>query len=318
MKKIYVKDLKPDNKQFQERFMVKSVEIRDGNGGKKHLYLTLGDNTTDVQAVKWSLTSKEVEAFSKIETGMIVAILGKCSEYQGKLQIVLDGIKLAAEGTYDKADFIKAAPEDTESMYNYIIDTINEFKDEELKDLCLSIYNERKEKMLYWPAAKAHHHAEYGGFLWHVKRMTMQGKAISEIYPFLNRDLLLTGIILHDVEKLSEMISDENGVVSDYSIRGKLLGHLVMGAEMVGEKCRELMIGEEKTLLLQHIILSHHGLPEWGSPKAPMIPEAEALHLIDMMDARMFVYEDVLEYLEPGTMSERTFSLGKELYKAAF
>ena len=317
MKKIYVKDLVPDNKQFQERFMVKSAEIRDGNGGKKHLYLTLGDNTTDVAAVKWSLSNKEIASFSKIEPGMIVAILGKCSEYQGKLQIVLDGIKLAAEGTYDKADFIKAAPEDTESMYNYIINTINDFQDEELKELCLSIYEERKDKILYWPAAKAHHHAEYGGYLWHVKRMTMQGKALCEIYN-LNRDLLLAGIILHDIEKLEEMASDENGVVSDYTLKGKMLGHLVMGVEVIGDKCRELLIGEEKTLMLQHMLLAHHGEPEWGSPKKPMFPEAEALHLIDMMDARMFTFEDALEFTEPGAVTERNFSLGRELYKATF
>lgn len=319
MKKIYVKDLKPNNTLFQERFMVKSSEIREGNAGKRHLYLTLGDNTTDVIAVKWSLSQKEVEDYSRIEPGMILAILGKCSEYQGKLQIVIDDIKQPAPGTYDMADFIKAAPESSEDMYQYIIDTINSFSDTDFKDLCLNIYEERKEKILYWPAAMSHHHNEYGGYLWHVKRMVMQGKALCEIYPFLNRDLLLTGIILHDVEKISEMLSDEHGVVSDYSIRGKLLGHLVMGVEYIGDKCKELLIDEEKTLVLQHMILAHHGQPDWGSPKLPMIPEAEALHHIDMIDARMFTFEEALEFVEPGEMSDRNFSLNnRELYKTSF
>lgn len=319
MKKIYVKDLKPNNSQFQERFLVKSSEIREGNGGKRHLYLTLGDNTTEVAAVKWSLSQKEVEDYSRIEPGMVLAILGKCSEYQGKLQIVIDDIKQPAPETYEMADFIKSAPESSEDMYQYIIDTINSFSDLDFRDLCLNIYTERKEQMLYWPAAKGHHHAEYGGYLWHVKRMVMQGKALCEIYPVLKRDLLLAGIILHDVEKLDEMLSDKYGVVSDYTIKGKMLGHLVMGVEYVGNKCRELLIDKEKTLMLQHMILAHHGQPDFGSPKLPMFPEAEALHHIDMIDARMFTFEEALEFVEPGTMSEKNFSLNnRELYKATF
>jgi 3'-5' exoribonuclease len=91
-----------------------------------------------------------------------------------------------------------------------------------------------------------------------------------------------------------------------------------MGAEIIGDRCKDLLIGEEKTLMLQHIVLSHHGLPEWGSPKPPMLPEAEALHHIDMIDARMFTCEEVLEFVEPGTMSEKNFSLGRELYKPTF
>ena len=165
MKQYYVKDLKADDSHhLEDRFLVKNADIRDGNNNKRHLYMTLADATGEIQAVKWSLTPDEVAAFSKIKAGMVITVGGRCNEYMGKKQLVLDVIKgQAKEGSYDKADLFKAAPENSGSMYDYIISRIEAFEDEELKKLCLSFYEENKEKMLYYPAAMSNHHAEYGG-----------------------------------------------------------------------------------------------------------------------------------------------------------
>ena len=321
MKQYYIKDLKADDSHhLEDRFLVRNADIRDGNNGKKHLYMTLADATGEIQAVKWSLTPDEIVAFSKIQSGMVISVAGRCNEYMGKKQLVLDVIRgQAKEGSYDKADLFKAAPEDSASMYDYIISRIEGFADEELKELCLSFYEENKEKMMYYPAAMSNHHAEYGGYLYHVKRMMMMGERACEVYTNLNKDLLLAGVALHDIEKLNELKSDENGVVEDYSLEGKLLGHLVMGVEAIGERCDALGIGDEKRLMLQHMSISHHYEPEFGSPKKPLFPEAEMLHYLDMTDAKMFDAEQALENIEPGEFSDKVYTLdNRKLYKRTF
>lgn len=321
MKQYYVKDLKADDSHYiEDRFLVKNADIRDGNNNKRHLYMTLADATGEIQAVKWSLTPDEVTKFSKIANGMVISVGGRCNEYMGKKQLVLDAIKgQAQEGTYERADLFKAAPESSESMYEFIVSKINDFKDEDLKRLCLSFYEENKDKMMYYPAAMSNHHAEYGGYLYHVKRMMMMGERACEVYTNLNKDLLLAGVALHDIEKLREMKSDQNGVVEDYTLEGKMLGHLVMGVAIIGDRCRELGIDDEKCILMQHMSLSHHYEPEFGSPKKPLFPEAEMLHYLDMTDAKMFDMEDALRYVEPGGFSERVFTLdNRKLYKRKF
>ncbi|MBR2674359.1 MAG: HD domain-containing protein [Mogibacterium sp.] len=321
MKQYYVKDLKPDDSHhLEDRFLVRNADIRDGNNAKKHLYMTLADATGEIQAVKWSLTPDEITAFSKIKTGMVITVGGRCNEYMGKKQLVLDTIRgQAKEGSYDKADIFKAAPESSTSMYDFIISRIEAFKDEDFKRICLSFYEENKEKMMYYPAAMSNHHAELGGFLYHVKRMMMMGERACEVYTNLNKDLLLAGVALHDIEKLNELNSDENGVVEDYSLEGKMLGHLVMGVAAIGDKCRELGISEEKCIMLQHMSLSHHYEPEFGSPKKPMFPEAEMLHYLDMTDAKMFDVEQALKDVAAGEFSDKVYTLdNRKLYKSTF
>ena len=321
MKPYYVKDLKPDEAgRLEDRYLVRNADIRDGNNGKRHLYMTLADATGDIQAVKWSLSPDEVESFSRIKAGMIISVVARCKEYQGKNQLVLDAIKgRAKDETIDRSDFFKAAPESPEAMYEYILSRINGFEDADLKKLCLSFYEDEKDRLMFWPAAMSNHHAEYAGLLYHVKRMMMMGERACEVYTNLNRDLLLAGVALHDIEKLNELNSDENGVVPEYTFEGKMLGHLVMGAVTLGAKCKELGIGEEKTIMMQHMAISHHYEPEYGSPKKPLFPEAEMLHYLDMTDAKMFDMEDALSNVEPGGFSDRVFTLdNRKLYKRTF
>lgn len=321
MKPYYIKDLRPDEAgRIEDRYLVRSCDIRDGNNGKRHMYMMVGDCTGDVPAVKWNLSPDEIRSYSRIQPGMIISVSARCKEYNGRNQLVIDTIKgRAREDTLDRSDFFKAAPEQPEAMYEYIISRINAFEDEDLRRLCLSFYEGEKERIMYWPAAMSNHHAEYAGLLWHVKRMMMMGERACEVYTNLNKDLLLAGVALHDIEKLNELDSDENGVVPEYTLRGKMLGHLVMGVESIGERCRELGIDAEKCLMLQHMSLSHHYEPDFGSPKKPLFPEAEMLHYLDMTDAKMFDMEDALRFVEPGGFSEKVFTLdNRRLYKKKF
>lgn len=282
--------------------------------------MTLADATGDIQAVKWSLTPVEIDSFRNISAGMIISVTGRCREYQGRLQLILDTVRgQAREGTYEPSDFFKAAPEAPESMYEYIIDRINSFEDEELKLLCLSFYERERKRLMYYPAAMSNHHAEFAGLLYHVKRMLMLGERACEVYTFMNRDLLLAGVVLHDIEKLNELASDENGVVPEYTLEGKMLGHLVMGVHTIGDRCAELGIDHEKCLMLQHMSLTHHYEPEYGSPKKPLFPEAELLHHLDNVDAKLFDMEDALRNVKPGEFSEKVFTLdNRKLYRTEF
>ena len=149
--------------------------------------------------------------------------------------------------------------------------------------------------------------------------MMMMGERACEVYTNLNKDLLLAGVALHDIEKLNELDSDENGAVEDYTLRGKMLGHLVMGVETIGDRCRELGIDDEKCVMLQHMSISHHYEPEFGSPKKPLFPEAEMLHYLDMTDAKMFDAEQALKDVAPGEFSDKIYTLdNRKLYKRTF
>lgn len=319
MKQFYASQLEI-NGPVVDFFVVKGFSIKTGKSGKEYLDIMLGDCTGEFNAKKWTVTDGDMQLLDTIETGSIIKIKGLVGEYNGTKQIRIDQIRLPLPGEpIEPSDFYKSAPEKSEDMYDYIIDTINSFEDEELKKLCLAFYEGNKERLMYYPAAMRNHHAEYGGLLYHVKRMLMSGDRLCQVYTYLSRDLLLAGVMLHDIEKLNEILSDELGVSPGYSLRGQMLGHLVMGVATIGQKAAELGVPEEKALLLEHMCLSHHYEPEWGSPKKPLFPEAEMLHYLDMVDAKMFDFEDNLRDVAEGEFTDKIFSLdNRKLYKRTF
>jgi len=169
---------------------------------------------------------------------------------------------------------------------------------------------------MYYPAASKNHHAEFGGLLYHMKRMLMTGICVCGIYTNLNRDLIITGVIIHDMEKINEIESNEFGISPGYYFEGKMLGHIVQGIKTIDRLTLEMNFPREKAIMLEHMILSHHYEPEFGSPKKPLFPEAEMLHYLDIIDARMFDMEDALTAVLPGEFSERVFTLeNRQLYK---
>ena len=320
MKNIYVEDLKTGDEFMDAFFMVKSAAIKVGSNRKKYFDIQLADKTGEISGKKWDVFEEEVETLEKYKAGELVKVRATVKEFKGAKQLTITKIRYANPNDgIDKADFFKTAPEPSEEMYDYITSRIMEFEDEELRKLCMNIYEENKERLMYYPAAMSNHHAEYGGLLYHVKRMMMMGERACQVYTNLNKDLLLAGVVIHDIEKLNEILSDENGVSPGYSFEGQLLGHLVQGVRLIHEKCKELGIGNEKAVMLEHMILSHHYEPEFGSPRKPLFPEAEMLHYLDMVDAKMFDMEDSLRNVEPGGFGERVWTLdNRKLYKRTF
>ncbi len=316
MKNIFIKELRKDM-EITDFFMVKSSAIKTGANGKQYLDITLGDKTGEVSAKKWDVSEGEQPALVQIKEKDIVKIKGIVTEWAGQLQLRVQRIRLAApEDEQVMGDFVKAAPEDPLEMYEYILKTAEDFQDDDLKRICVKSLTDNKEKLLYYPAASKNHHAQLGGLLYHTKRMLMTGERVCQVYTNINKDLVLCGVILHDMEKLNEIVAGEDGIASGYSFEGQMLGHIIQGVKTVDKMTLELGFPREKAIMLEHMILAHHYEPEFGSPKKPLFPEAEVLHYLDILDARMFDMQTALDATEAGEFSDRVWTLdNRKLYK---
>ena len=314
--KLFVEDIQMDT-NITTFFMLKSVDIRVGKNGKAFAALKLGDKTGEIDAKIWNLNEGDADALSRFVPGDLVKVKASVTEWKGTPQINIERFRKSNDqDILEISDYIKAAPEDPEEMYDFIFGTAEAMKDEDLKRVCVKILSDNREKLMYYPAASRNHHAEYAGLLYHVKRMLMTGLKVCEVYSELNKDLVAAGVIIHDICKLMEIESNEYGVSSGYSAEGQLLGHLVMGVKYVSAIAEKTGIPEEKALMLEHMVLSHHYEPEFGSPKKPMFPEAELLHYLDVMDARIYDMDEALNNTVPGSFSERIWTLeNRRIYK---
>lgn len=316
MKGIYITGLKTDM-EIQDYFMVKTISVKIGANKKQYLDLLLADSTGEITAKKWDLADEELVSLNEIKEMDIVKIKGVITEWNGLRQVkVLRVRRSVKEDDVEFADFIKAAPEKPDEMYSFIIAKANAIKDDDMKLICVKALGTYKEKLMYYPAAQKNHHAELGGLLYHMKRMLMTGERICDVYTNLNKDLVTAGVILHDIEKTNEIDANELGIASGYSFEGQMLGHIVQGILYVEKMAEELDMPREKAVMLEHMILSHHYEPEFGSPKKPLFPEAEILHYLDMIDARMYDMQEATEAVEPGGFSEKVWTLdNRKLYK---
>lgn len=316
MKEFYIAGLKT-GQEVTDFFMVKTVAIKTGSNKKQYLDLLLGDNSGEISAKKWDIADEELPSLDRISEGDIIKVRALVTEWNGMKQFRV--MRIRQKGEQDQleiGDFIKAAPEKPEAMYDYIMETAERFSDGQLKELCIRVLSQNKEKLMYYPAAQKNHHAELAGLLYHIKRMLMSGKALCRIYTNLKEDLVLAGVILHDMEKINEIEANEMGISSGYSFEGQLLGHLIQGIKSLDRLMEELGFSKEKAIMIEHMILSHHYEPEFGSPKRPLFPEAEMLHYLDVMDARMYDMQDALSRTEPGEFSERIWTLeNRRLYR---
>ncbi len=304
-----VSKLLPSEK-FDGFLLVRSAEQRFDSKGKKYLDMNLADRTGEINCKRWD------ENAMVPAQGSIVWVTGSVQEFKGRIQMKIDSMHLRTPiETVDYSMLIPCAPEKPEAMLQEIEDTIASFQSEDLKKIVRRMLQMTREKLLYYPAAMRMHHAEKSGLLHHTTDMLHTAFQILRCYPFLNRDLLLAGVIVHDLAKTVEMQSDAYGNVSDYTKDGLLIGHLVRGVAMLNDAAREENVQGEYVQLLEHMIISHHGIPEYGSPKYPMFPEAEVLHWIDLLDARMNEMKAIEDRTPPGAFSEKIMSLdGRRMY----
>lgn len=318
MKEKFIENIGNDTK-VQDFFMVKSAAIRVGANKKEYFDLVVGDRTGEISAKKWDVAD-EVDMLSEIKPGDIIKLRADIVQWNGANQLRITKLrKSIPNDNLILSDYIPAAPEDPEEMYDYIFKKAESLEDEQLRELCLKILTREKERLLYYPAATKNHHAQLGGLLYHMKRMLMNGEGMCNVYTVLDRSLVLAGVILHDMQKLNEIVSDEMGMANEYSFEGIMLGHLVLGVRELEKDMEELGFDREKAVMVEHMILAHHYEPEFGSPKRPMFPEAEILHYLDVIDARIFDMEDAVRNVEPGQFSDRIWTLeNRRIYRRKY
>lgn len=303
--------------EIQSFFIIKSFNIKTSSNNKKYLDLNLADKTGEINGKLWDISDEDLDTFS---VGKIVKIRGTITLWQNTLQLKIVKIRLISdEDEVSIDDLVPSAPIDPNLMYDEILGFTEKMKNEDVKRLVAYILEDMKEKLLYYPAAKSNHHSIRAGLLYHILRMLRSAEALGSIYTNLDMDLVYAGVILHDMEKINEMESDELGMVSNYTFDGQLLGHLIMGIKRISEVCVMLGIDKEISTVIEHMILSHHYEPEFGSPKKPLLPEAELLHYLDMIDARMYDMDKALKSVDSGEFTENIFVLDRRrLYKPLF
>ena len=297
--------------RYEGFLLIRSAEKRKDSKGNDYVDMNLTDRTGEINCKIWNW---DPEAETP-EAGQPIKVRGTIQEYNGRLQLRVEKWRLCTEDDpVDMNALVPCAPRKPEDMFKDIEDAIEHFADEDLKKLTRGMLNLAGDRLKWFPAAQRMHHAERSGLLHHTTDMLRLADAMLNIYPWLNRDLLKAGVIIHDLGKIDEMKSDQTGNVTDYTRDGQLLGHLVRGITNLNKVAEETGVTGECLILLEHMLLSHHGESEFGSPKPPMFPEAEALHWIDIMDARMNTMKSVTDKTPPGAFSEKIFSLDRRVY----
>lgn len=313
MNRVLIKDLVV-GQTVDTFFLVTTMTERETTGKKLFLEFIFEDGERKVNAKMWD---SSIAGIGDVAVGKIVKVRAKVGEWQEKLQLTVQLCRtIEPKDKVDESDFIRKAPLDAEIMYNEIMGVVKGFANTQLSLLTETILESNKDKLLYFPGAKTVHHDIKSGLLYHMIRMLRMGQKTVEIYEDINKDLFFTGIILHDIGKVNELNSDENGVTEDYTKMGKLLGHIVDGIKIVAFTCRDLGLPEEVSLMVEHMIASHHGDESTGAIKKPMFIEAELLHMMDMIDSRAYMFNEVTNNVEEEKFSEKQFFLGNvQVYK---
>jgi 3'-5' exoribonuclease len=293
MKNLYIKDLR-EGQNVDDVFLLRSKSLRDYASGKpgKYLQMEVGDKSGSIAAKRWD----EAEiTFEQITEGDLVRIMGKLSVYRGSPQIIVDQIQSAKNKDLDLADFIPASPKDIGEMSAELEKIIKEIKDPHLSRLLELFFKDADFASGFKsaPAGKSWHQAYLGGLLEHTLNVVKICRFIKELYPEIDQDLITAGAVLHDIGKIQELRFQP---VFDYTDAGRLLGHISLEDAWIAEKISKIKdFPEELQLQLRHLVLSHHGQREKGSPVVPKTLEAVVLHFADNLDANAAGFTEIIK-----------------------
>ena len=303
----------PENEQFETYVLIKVAEKRQDRNGKMFIAFTFEDRSGDISGMYWGATEEDVERF---QSGLVVHLAGRRESYNGKPQVRINHLRLATdEEPNDPAMYVDKGPMDKQEMIDEIHTLLDEIDNPTLNQLVRKILNQSAKKFFVYPAAKKNHHAFVGGLGFHTISMLRLAQSIANQYPIINKSLLYSGVLLHDIGKTIEL---SDPVTTEYTLKGNLIGHISIISEWISKAAKELGIDEddEDVLLLKHMVLSHHGKQEWGSPVRPHLLEAEVLHHIDNLDASIEMMREAYNRTEPGQFTERIFGLdNRNFYK---
>ncbi len=314
MKDLFIENLTSyeEGRLFDSFFLVLSKQQRATKNGKPYLNLMLGDKTGQLEARVWEPGDPRIA--KDFDRGQIVKIRGCVSRFNEALQIKVDQLRPALPGEADKADMLPATKQDVSVLWSKLQASVESLNNADLKRLLSAVLADEAVAGAFReaPAARGLHHAWLGGLLEHVVSLLGLAERVAAHYPLLDRDLLIAGVVLHDIGKIYELTWAAG---FDYTVEGILLGHIQMGVDLVEKKIAALPgFPDRLRTLVLHMILSHHGKLEFGSPKLPMTPEALALNFIDDFDAKMRAVESEFEKSEregrsPDELTGKVWSL---------
>lgn len=300
--------------QIETFLLIKSATKGVTQAGNPYLTLILQDKTGEIEAKFWDATKEDEERYV---SGAIVKVAGEITSYRGKNQLKIINIRLAApEDGVGVHDLLESAPLSPEEMMEKITQYVFEMRNPNLQRITRYLLRKHQDAFFKYPAATKNHHEYVSGLAYHVVSMLELAKALAKLYPSINTDLLYAGIILHDLGKVIEL---SGSFAPSYTTEGMLLGHISIMIGEITEAAKELGIEGEEVVVLKHLVLSHHGKAEWGSPKPPLVKEAEILHYIDNIDAKIHMIDRALEKVAPGEFTEKIYALdNRSFYKPTF
>ncbi len=292
-------------------YLITSVKKGVQSNGSAYLSIVLQDNTGTLDARLWSVTPVQEEI---MQVGDVVQVEGVVNRFNQQLQMKITNIHSLAQASIDFKEFTVASKVEKAVLIDALDYYLGLIENDVLKNITQTYFKRYEMEFFIYPAAARYHHEYVGGLATHTYEMLQIAESLGKIFPQLNMDLLYAGIICHDIGKINEFTSAQ---VVEYGTEGKLLGHISMSQAEVFEISRILGCEDcEEATLLRHMILSHHGQYEFGSPVLPMILEAEVLNMIDNLDARIDMFSKQLEQLDPGSFSPRVYSLeSRPVYK---
>jgi 3'-5' exoribonuclease len=312
MEKVFVRDLMVDL-DVDSPFLISRIEKRKKRNGEDFLSLVLADRTGEVRAVMWDGVQG---VLSEVSQGDYVQVTGHVGEYQDQPQVRVDRLRRLDPSEVDEGEFVAVSSRQVDRMWQELLELVAAVKQPQLRSLLDEMLGDADfaERFRRCPAAKTYHHVFRGGLLEHTLSLVRLCDAVAAHYPLLDRDMLFTGAVLHDVGKVEELRYERE---YDYSDEGQLVGHIVMAASALDRKMRDLGFDDALRAQVLHLVVSHHGEEQFGSPRKPMTPEAIALHYLDMLDSRI---EMARKALEDDAESEGSFtswvrSLERRLFK---
>ena len=289
--------------------LLKKIDQLETRTGKSYCVIQVSDGEESIDAKIWNAQKES----AGLVPGKVYDFQLQHQEYNGASSWVVESYSKERDDLSAK-DFLEHAPIEGDVMWKEIVATVNNLP-EDLRKICTLILGEN-QKMKYWSAAKSVHHSFYEGLLYHTYRMLLLAKKMVEVYPAVNKDVLFTAVILHDIGKVDEMEFDLTTGATAYTVDGQLFGHALIGIKKIWTAKAKLSLNDSESIrMVEHCIAAHHGQLDWGAITVPATVEAQLLHLIDMVDSRIEIFEEQGKNLEPGSMSDKVFSLGTGIYK---
>ena len=298
-----------DHDRIEGQFLLGSVSKGVNANGGSYFSVELRDASGQITAKKWDATLDDEQIFV---TGNVISVIGETNKYRDALQLKILSAEVVPLNEIDVDRFVKAPPISKEELINKFNNYVKSVKNEDCQKLLKYMINKFEDKLYNYPAAVSIHHEYSSGLLVHSLTMADIASMLCPIYD-ADYDLVITGCLLHDMGKIIEL---EGPIVYKYSLEGKLLGHISIMCAEIRKAADELKITSEIPVLLEHMVLSHHGQQEFGSPVMPLTKEALLLSLIDNLDSKMVVVSKATEDLEPGSFSTKVFPLdNRSFYK---